>query len=585
VSAGARRPGIRARTCEDTSVFSPLRKLPSRRPTRRTPRLEWLEDRCTPAPITTASVNLSAAEQFMLEMINRARGNPPAEAARLGIGLNDGLPAGTISGAPVQPLAPNPMLQTVAEQHSFDMIVNNYFSHTSPTAGDLTTRIAAAGYSANQYGENIASGPLLNNSLGDTAGSLENSLFNSPGHRQNLLDGGYNEVGVGIDSGLGPLGGTQVDATQDFGGRSQVVYLTGVAYTDTDHNNFYSPGEGIAGTAVTATNLDAGQAYATTTADGGGYEIALPAGRYRVSILGVSGTVTIGSANGKVDYQSGTLTAVDPGSIGAPPPTPAAPPAKAAPGTFPAAQAGVFRDGTWILDTTHTQAYNAADAVYSFGMPGDVPVVGDWTGDGHDKIGVFRANADGSGEFILDTNGDGVIDAGDTVFTFGLAGDRVVVGDWNGDGKSKVGVFRANADGVGVFSLDTNGDHQFDAGDDVFTFGLATDQIVIGDWNGDGKSKVGVFRANADGVGVFSLDTNGDRQFDANSSVFTFGLAGDKIVIGDWNGDGRAKVGVVRSAGAQAIWALDLNGNLQFDASDPVFYFGLATDKPVVGRW
>src|SRR5262249_43797247 len=162
-------------------------------------------------------------------------------------------------------------LQTVAEQHSFDMIVNNYFSHTSPTAGDVTQRIAAAGYSANRYGENIAGGSLLGNSLGATAGSLEDSLFTSPQHRPNLLAPGYNEVGVGIYSGTGLFGGTQVDATQDFGGRSQVVYLTGVVYNDTDHNNFYSVGEGVAGTAVTATNLDSGQAYATTTADGGGY--------------------------------------------------------------------------------------------------------------------------------------------------------------------------------------------------------------------------------------------------------------------------------------------------------------------------
>src|SRR5439155_681686 len=83
----------------------------------------------------------------------------------------------------------------------------------------------------------------------------------------------------------------------------------------------------------------------------------------------------------------------------------------------------------------------------------------------------------------------GSVDAGDQSFVFGLAGDRVVVGDWNGDGHAKVGVFRSNAAGVGVFSLDTNGNHAFDAGDDVFTFGLATDQIVIGDWNGNGKAK------------------------------------------------------------------------------------------------
>ena len=40
----------------------------------------------------------TAYEQYFLELVNRARANPGAEAARVGIGLNDGLAAGTIAG-------------------------------------------------------------------------------------------------------------------------------------------------------------------------------------------------------------------------------------------------------------------------------------------------------------------------------------------------------------------------------------------------------------------------------------------------------------------------------------------------------
>jgi uncharacterized protein YkwD len=544
-----------------------------------------------PATITNASVNLSAADQLMLEMVNRARSNPPAAAAQYGIDLNQGLAPGTISPNTDQPLAPVQALQTVAEQHSFDMITNHYFSHTSPTAGDPFQRMAAAGYSATLEGENIAQtfGPM-NASANSQAGGLEDSLFRSSEHRTNILEPTYNEVGVGILAGAGTVdsfGNTipVVDATQDFGARSNFVYLTGVVYNDTAHTNFYAIGEGLSGVTVTATNLDNGQAYATTTASGGGYEIPLPAGHYRVSINGVSGAVTIGHANGKIDFQTNTLIGVDPGSIIGPTSASTLPPAKSPPGTFPADQAGVFRNGQWILNTTHTELYNPGDTIYSFGQPGDIPIVGDWNGDGKDHIGLFR-NVGGLGEFILDTNGDGVIDAGDTTFMFGLGADRIVIGDWNGDGKDKVGVFRSNANGVGVFSLDTNGHHVFDASSTVFTFGLATDKIVIGDWNGDGKDKVGVYRDNGVGVGLFSLDTTGDHQFDANSSVFTFGLASDTVVIGDWNGDGRDKVGVVRNDGAGlAIWSLDLNGTLQFNSTDPVFRYGLATDIPVVGKW
>ena len=50
----------------------------------------------------------TAFEQYFLELVNRARLDPAAEAARLGIGLNDGLAAGTITTAAKAPLAFNP---------------------------------------------------------------------------------------------------------------------------------------------------------------------------------------------------------------------------------------------------------------------------------------------------------------------------------------------------------------------------------------------------------------------------------------------------------------------------------------------
>ena len=127
------------------------------------------------------------------------------------------------------------------------------------------------------------------------------------------------------------------------------------------------------------------------------------------------------------------------------------------------------------------------------------------------NIGVFRTAPDGiTGEFILDTNGDHIMDAGDETFTFGLGTDRIVIGDWNGGGKDEVGVFRdavsfIPADvGDAVFSLDTNNNHTFDAGDQVFVFGLITDKVVIGDWNGNGVSKVGVYRDGSTASGAFS---------------------------------------------------------------------------------
>src|SRR5262249_38390552 len=63
------------------------------------------------------------------------------------------------------------------------------------------------------------------------------------------------------------------------------------------------------------------------------------------------------------------------------------------------------------------------------GTSGDIPIVGDWNGDGRDKIGVFR-----NGQFLLDFNGNGTWDPdsnfGDLVLSFGQAGDLPVIGNF-----------------------------------------------------------------------------------------------------------------------------------------------------------
>ena len=75
--------------------------------------------------------------------------------------------------------------------------------------------------------------------------------------------------------------------------------------------------------------------------------------------------------------------------------------------------------------------------VIELGQEGDVPVVGDWDGDGIDQLGVFR-----DGVWYLDTNGNHEIDAQDATFRLGEAGDLPTVGDWNGDGVDDPAAYR-----------------------------------------------------------------------------------------------------------------------------------------------
>ncbi len=229
----------------------------------------------------------------------------------------------------------------------------------------------------------------------------------------------------------------------------------------------------------------------------------------------------------------------------------------------------------------------------SFGLNTDLPVTGDWNGDGRDEIGVWRPS---TRKFLLDTNGNGTWDAvagGDTLTgRFGLSTDLPVTGDWNGDGRDDVGVWRPS---TRKFLLDTNGNDTWDgvAGGDTITapFGLSTDLPVIGDWNGNGRGDIGVWRPS---TRRFLLDSNGSGKWDgvAGGDTLTgaFGLSTGLPylpVTGDWNGDGRDSVGVWRPSTSEFL--LDGNGNNTWDGTaggdTQTAAFGLGTDRPLAGRW
>jgi hypothetical protein len=245
-----------------------------------------------------------------------------------------------------------------------------------------------------------------------------------------------------------------------------------------------------------------------------------------------------------------------------------------------AQRTGIYRSTStlWVLDYDGNGAWdgNIVDRAYPFGtgLAGEVAVVGDWNGDGRTKIGTFR-----NGEWRLDMNGNGVFDSGDVLIPvggFGTAGDIPVVGDWNGDGRTKIGIFRN-----GLWLLDFNGNFQWDGPptDKLYNLGTAGDVPLVGDWLGNGFAKIGIYRG-INGV-FFVLDYLGNGS--GTRSVALGGLAGDIPVVGDWNGTGYMKVGIFRGG----TWLLDYNGNFAWDGppADRLMYLGQNGDTPVTGNW
>ena len=81
----------------------------------------------------------------------------------------------------LHPLTVDDNLATAARDHSEDMGLQGYFSHTSLDGRTVPDRITAAGYSYNTYGENIAGGQ-------PTPEAVIDAWMESSGHRANILN-------------------------------------------------------------------------------------------------------------------------------------------------------------------------------------------------------------------------------------------------------------------------------------------------------------------------------------------------------------------------------------------------------------
>lgn len=233
----------------------------------------------------------SANEQYMLELIN-------AERAKAGI----------------QPLAFDSDLFTAAEGHSAWMIGADTFSHTGAGGSTAHQRMMAAGYDFTgswSSGENIAwASTRAPVGLQDEVQLLHQNLMASDGHRANILNANFREIGIGFETGE-YKGWDGAFVTENFARSGSGSQLTGVAFDDRDGDVFYDPGEGLAGITVTAKSTQ-GATFTTKTLDAGGYALDLPAGTYAVTfsgggIAGTTKTATIGTQNVKLDLADPAL--------------------------------------------------------------------------------------------------------------------------------------------------------------------------------------------------------------------------------------------------------------------------------------
>jgi hypothetical protein len=197
----------------------------------------------------------------------------------------------------------------------------------------------------------------------------------------------------------------------------------------------------------------------------------------------------------------------------APPPPPPPPPP-------PARKTMAY--GGWYLRNSNTGGLG--EVGFGYGDPGDIPIMGDWNGDGVKTPGVVRGNW----WFLCSTTNG----TPDIAFQYGDPGDIPIVGDWNGDGTDTPGVVRGN-----WWFLRNSNTSGF--ADIAFQYGDVGDKPIVGDWNGDGTDTPGIVRGNW--WFLRNSNTGGVGEIG-----FQYGDPADVPLAGDWNGDGIDTPGIAR---------------------------------------
>jgi hypothetical protein len=155
----------------------------------------------------------------------------------------------------------------------------------------------------------------------------------------------------------------------------------------------------------------------------------------------------------------------------------------------------------------------------------------DFDGDGKTDYGVFRAGT----WFIQKSTG------GNLGIQWGQTGDQIVTGDYDGDGKADYAIYRPDStNGTNLYVL-RSGDLTYQGSN----WGVSGDIARTGDFDGDGKTDIAIYR-QSNNIYAALLSSG------ASPIIFQFGQVGDIPVVLDYDGDGKTDFAVFRPS--NGVW-------------------------------
>ncbi len=140
---------------------------------------------------------------------------------------------------------------------------------------------------------------------------------------------------------------------------------------------------------------------------------------------------------------------------------------------------GLYRQSDGFVYVRISNSQGIAERSFFLGDPGDVPLAGDFDGDGCDSVSLYRPS---EGRFyVIDELGSGGagLGAAEAVFTFGNPGDYPLAGDFDGDGVDEFGVYRPSTEMVHLRFSPGAGPTSVS-----YRFPVAGDIVIAGDWLG-----------------------------------------------------------------------------------------------------